>query len=193
MALKAGALPSDATGRPSSSGYAPGTGVLPPQLGTVTSDGSVGGLGQKSAPYVVQMGDGTTPSQTVAVDPSGAARVSLQAPATVVTSGNTAAVNTALNTTTLPAVSGKTNYITGFSVTTQGGTGAAAGVVTITGILGGTLNYQVGAAANAPINLNVNFHSPIPASAVNTAITVNVPQLGANTGAVASAIYGFVQ
>jgi hypothetical protein len=68
MALKAGQLPSDATGRPSNGGYAPGTGVLPPQLGTVTSDGSVGGLGQKSAPYVVQLGDGTTPTQVVGVN-----------------------------------------------------------------------------------------------------------------------------
>jgi hypothetical protein len=68
MALKAGGLPSDANGRTSSSGYAPGTGVVAMMLGTVSSDASAGGLGMKSAPVVLQLGDGTTPTQTAAVN-----------------------------------------------------------------------------------------------------------------------------
>jgi len=192
MALKAGSLPSDVNGRTASSGYAPGTGVLPMQLGTVSSDTSVGGNGQQSAPAVVQVGDSTTPTQTQKVDATGAARVSLQSQNTFVTGSAAVAANTS-NSASLPAVAGKTNYMTGFSVTTQGGSSAAAGAVTITGTVTGTLTYEVGAAANSPLMLHVNFSSPIPASAANTAITVNVPALGATTGAAACTIYGFVQ
>lgn len=140
-----------------------------------------------------QISDGTTSSQKLAVDTTGAARFSLQAPLTPVTSSATGSANATLATASLPAVSGKTNYITGFSVTTQGGTGAAAGLITITGTISGTLNYQAGCAANSAINLNVRFSSPIPASASNTAITVNVPAFGANTGLTAAVIDGFVQ
>ena len=123
---------------------------------------------------------------------SGAARVSLQAQGTPVTGSAAVAVNTS-NSAALPAVASKTNYITGFSVTTQGGTGAAAGAVTVTGPISGTLTFEVGAAANNPVVFIHTFPHPIPASAVNTAITVNVPALGANTGAAACTIYGYVQ
>src|SRR5690349_16030812 len=72
----------------------------------------------------------------------GVLRVSLQAQKTFVTGSAAVAANTS-NSAALPAVSAKTNYITGFSVTTQGGTGAAAGAVTITGTITGTLTFEV--------------------------------------------------
>lgn len=122
----------------------------------------------------------------------GVARVSLQSQGTPVTGSAAVAVNTS-NSASLPAVASKTNYITGFSVTTQGGSAAAAGAVTITGTITGTLTFEVGGAAGNPVQVFVQFPSPIPASATNTAITVNVPALGANTGAAACTIYGFVQ
>lgn len=96
------------------------------------------------------------------------------------------------NSATLAAVAGQTNYITGFSVTTQGGASAAAGAVTVTGVKGGTLTFEVGAAANNPVAFVHTFPQPLPASAVNTAIVVNVPALGATTGAAACTIYGYV-
>lgn len=123
---------------------------------------------------------------------SNAMRVSLQAQGTPVTGSAAVAANNS-NSAALPAVTSKTNYITGFSVTTTGGTGAAAGAVTITGVITGTLTYEAGAAANTPVQMFHTFPSPIPASAANTAITVNVPALGANTGAAACTVYGFVQ
>jgi hypothetical protein len=123
---------------------------------------------------------------------AGVARVSLQAQATAVTGSATAAVNTATSTN-LPAVAAKTNYVTGFSVTTQGGSAAAAGLVTLQGTITGTLNYQVGAGANFPVQFIHTFPSPIPSIAANTPLLVSVPALGANTGAVACTIYGYVQ
>lgn len=128
----------------------------------------------------------------VSVDSGGAVRVSLQGNQTPVTGSAAVAANTS-NSAALPAVASKTNYVTGFSVTTQGGTGAAAGAVTLTGVITGTMTFEAGAAANNPVQMFVTFPAPIPASAVNTAITVNVPTLGANTGAAACTIYGFVQ
>ena len=122
----------------------------------------------------------------------GVLRVSLQAEKTPVTGSAAVAVNNS-NTATLPAISSKTNYITGFSVTTQGGSAAAAGAVTVTGVITGTLTFEAGSAANNPVQMFVTFPSPIPASAVNTAIAVVVPALGANTGAAACTIYGYVQ
>jgi|SRR5579859_7300 len=109
------------------------------------------------------------------------------------TSNSAAVAANTSNSATLAAVAGQTNYITGFSVTTQGGTGAAAGAVTVTGVKGGTLTFEVGAAANNPVTFIHTFPQPLPASAVNTAITVNVPALGATTGAAAATIYGYVQ
>lgn len=96
---------------------------------------------------------------------------------------------------TMPAVAGKTNYVTGFELTGGGATAGQLVIATLTGILGGTSFYIVGsvtgaAVPNAP--LVVNFATPIAASAANTAIAITMPALGAgNTNAVAN-IRGYV-
>lgn len=96
----------------------------------------------------------------------------------------------------LPAVAGKTNYIMGFNVTADGSTTATAGTVTLTGLLGGTLSFAfswpTGAAIGA-VPLTVQFPFPIPASAANTAITLNVPAGGAGNTITAANLYGFNQ
>lgn len=83
---------------------------------------------------------------------------------------------------TLAAAAGVTTYITGFEVTGAGATAGLPVIVTVTGGIGGTLSFIAVAAvgalvANAP--LLVEFPVAIPASAVNTAIVVTVPALGA--------------
>lgn len=99
-------------------------------------------------------------------------------------SGNVA--NTAA-TATLAGAAGKTTYISGFEITSGGATAAALVSATVTGLLGGTATYTYGCVAgattaNAP--LVVTFTPPQPASAVNTAIVVSLPALGAgNTNA----------
>lgn len=107
-------------------------------------------------------------------------------------SGNVAA---AAANSTLPAVAGKTNYITGFDVYGSGATAGSVILVTVTGLAGGTLTFPFTVptgAAVAATPLQVRFPFPIPASAVNTAIVVNVPSFGAGNTNAASLVYGFV-
>lgn len=94
------------------------------------------------------------------------------------TSGNAAA---AIATATLAAAANKTTYITGFDITGSGATAGLVVVVTIANLSTGAMTYTYTAAvgvllANAP--LNIRFPQPIPANAVNTAITVSCPSLG---------------
>ena len=126
---------------------------------------------------------GGTSTSTGYTTPAGAA-------ATVVTSssGNVAA---ATATSTLAGAASKTTYLSGFAVT---GAGATAGSVvngTVTGLLGGTMTFAVPVATGATVgNLPIflDFNPPLPASAVNTAIVVSVPSLGAgNTNSAVSA------
>lgn len=95
---------------------------------------------------------------------------------------------------TLAAAAGVTTYITGFEVTGAGATAASVVAVTVTGLVGGTATYFVavpaGASAALPA-LVVEFTRPIPASAVNTAIVVSVPSLGAGNVASAVVAHGF--
>lgn len=96
----------------------------------------------------------------------------------VATSGNVA---NAIGTATLPAVAAKTTYITGFDVTGAGATASLVVVVVVAGLLGGSVTYTYCAVAGAMIAntpLSIRFPVPMPASAVNTAITVTCPALG---------------
>lgn len=97
-------------------------------------------------------------------------------------------------TATLAAVAGKRTHIVGFVVDGLGATVASVIEVTVTGVLGGTLRRKLNVPAGASIAVTplvVEFGRPIPASADNTAIVVNVPSFGAgNTSAIAS-IHGF--
>lgn len=106
-------------------------------------------------------------------------------------SGNVAA---AAATATLAAAAGKTTYITGFEVTGAGATAASVVLVTVTGTTGGTLTYVLAVPAGVAVGVTpliVMFPSPIPASAANTAIAVNVPSLGAGNTNAAAVAHGF--
>lgn len=127
---------------------------------------------------------------------SGALKVSLDtvpAGATAVTaaSGNVA---NASAVATLAAAAGKTTYITGFQVTGAGATAALNVVATVAGVITGTMSYVVTAPVGATVAisaLNVQFPTPVPASAVNTAIVVTLPALGAGNTHAAVAAQGF--
>lgn len=107
-------------------------------------------------------------------------------------SGNVANASAAAS---IPATSAKTGYLTGIEFTATGATAASNVVATITGLLGGTISFIV--AVPAGVNTQVSpiilqFQRPLPASAVNTAITLTVPALGAgNTHCVAN-IHGYI-
>lgn len=92
---------------------------------------------------------------------------------------------------TLPAVAGKTNYLSGINLNGSGATAASVVEATITGLSGGTLVVTVAVPAGVTAALtpvNITFNPPLPASAPDTAIVVTLPALGAgNTNAVANA------
>lgn len=95
---------------------------------------------------------------------------------------------------TLPAVAGRTNYVTGFMITSAGTTSASIVNPTVVGVVGGTILFTYVSVAGATLSnapLVVTFPNPVPASGPNTAIQVVLPALGAgNTNASVTA-FGF--
>lgn len=113
------------------------------------------------------------------------------APGTPVGASATAAA-AAANAVSLPAVAGKTNYLSGLVVSTGNPASAVTGVVTVTGLSVGTLSFQIVESVAAGGLLNINFAEPLPASAVDTAITVTLPAI--TSGAVSTvAVHGIVR
>jgi hypothetical protein len=107
-------------------------------------------------------------------------------------SGNKAAA--AANAVLTPAT-GQFAYMTGFDVTGGGATAASEVLVTVTGLLVGTLTYvlNVPAGVTPTFNpaLNIRFPYPMIASAISSAITVNVPSFGSGNTNAATVAYGF--
>jgi hypothetical protein len=107
------------------------------------------------------------------------------------TSGNVAA---AVATATLPAVAGRINFLTSFEVTGGGATAGSLVVVTVTGLLGGTLSYIFAPPAGATLGatpLTVAFPYPLEATGTNTAIAVSCPSLGAGNTNAAVCAHGY--
>lgn len=136
--------------------------------------------------------DGTT-STLLALNADGSQIVKALPPGTAITaaSGNVANGSAAA---TLAAAAAKTTYITGFTVTATGATLGLPVLVTVTGTITGTLTYVFAAIAGVLLisqPLIVNFPTPVPASAVNTAIVVTLPALGAGNTNAAVVATGF--
>jgi hypothetical protein len=113
-------------------------------------------------------------------------------PGTGITASTAAAA--AASNATLAAVAGKITYITGFTVSGGGATLASIIAVTVTGTITGTLTYYLGVPAGVLVgasDLTVQFSTPVPASAPNTAIVVNVPSFGAGSTAQSAVATGF--
>lgn len=130
------------------------------------------------APYVAHAGNG------IIVEKQGIVRV-------LATSGNVAAGAAAAS---IPAVAGKLNYITGFSVTGTGATAGQAVVITVTGLAGGTITFTHASATGVAVGntpFNYEFPSPMPASAINTAITVSCASLGAGSTNNVTNVFGY--
>lgn len=104
------------------------------------------------------------------------------------TSGNVAAASAVA---TLAGTAGKTTYITGFDITAAGATAAAVVIAVLSGTITGSLNYIYTAPAGATVaapQFTIDFATPVPASATNTAIVLTLPSLGAgNTNAAVNA------
>lgn len=108
------------------------------------------------------------------------------------TSGPVAA---AVAVAAIPAVAGKTSYVSGLAITGSGATAASVVYATLSGLIGPvTFDYIVPvpagvSAAIAPIT--VYFNPPLPASAVDQAITLTLPSLGSGNTDAAVNIWGF--
>lgn len=92
---------------------------------------------------------------------------------------------------TLAGVAAKTTYICGFNVQAIGGT-AAVGPITVAGLIGSSQVYQGSATTQGGLVAGANFTPCIPASAVNTPITVTTTADGTAT-AVDVNSWGFQQ
>lgn len=99
-------------------------------------------------------------------------------PASTPIQGNAAGTTGAV-VGTLAGVAAKTTYICDFDVSGIGGT-AALGPVTVAGLLGGSKVYQLSASA-AGVTFSKSFSPCLPASAVNTAITITTTADGTAT------------
>jgi hypothetical protein len=102
-------------------------------------------------------------------------------PAGTIISGN-AAGTTAAVVGTLAASAGKFTYICGFNVNAIGGV-ATVGPITVAGLIGSSQVYQtdVNSATVGKQVAGANYNPCIPASAVNTAITVTTTANGTAT------------
>lgn len=113
-------------------------------------------------------------------------------PITATATGTTAAV-----VATLSAVAGKTTYLCGFYYTGTNATAAnTATSVTVTGTIGGTMTFgfpTLAAAATVPntIPIDEEFQPCVAASAINTAIVVNGPALGAGATQATVTAWGY--
>lgn len=106
-----------------------------------------------------------------------------------------AQVAAAANNQTLAAAAGLRTYIAGVMVSGGGATAASIIQVTITGLTN-TLSFNVPIPAGANVGvqaLQLLFDPPLPASADNTAIVVNVPSFGAGNTAASASAWGFQQ
>lgn len=104
-----------------------------------------------------------------------------------------AQVAAAANNQTLAGAASLRTYIAGFCISGGGATAASIITVTVTGLTN-TLSFSVPVPAGATagvLPLVVNFDPPLPASADNTAIVVNVPSFGAGNTAAAATAWGF--
>lgn len=121
---------------------------------------------------------------------------SQQKPNASTQSGASANGANAINTATMAAQSGKTNYVCQVTFTADGATSGIAVAPTITGLLGGTrtfaFNFPAGVLVGAQ-PLVLNFNPCLPASATNTAISAVLPAGGAGNTQASADIEGWYQ
>ena len=108
--------------------------------------------------------------------------------------GAVATVAAAVATAVMAAVAAKKNYLAGFSISGGGATAGSLIKATITGLAIGTMGIDIAVPAGVTLAIAPIFVAlpiPIPASAVNTPITLTVPSLGAGNTDCTIAIWGY--
>lgn len=88
----------------------------------------------------------------------------------------------------LAGTAGKTTYIRGFAVSSQVVAAAVGGVVTVTGLIVGTIHFQYVETVASGGLLIISFgNAGLAASAQNTAIAVNLPAIAGGAASAVSA------
>lgn len=116
-----------------------------------------------------------------------------QSPSALLVAGSGNVAN-ASAVATLTGGAATTVYLAGFQVTGSGSTAALPVAVTVAGLLGGSQIYTYTFVAGVTLAnqvLDVNFNPPIPASAVNTPISVTCAAGGAGNTRNSVVAYGF--
>lgn len=107
-------------------------------------------------------------------------------------SGNKAA---AAATATFTKTGVTLTYVTGFEVTASGATAGLPVLVTLTGVLGGTLTWIFTFPAGVLVGatpLVVEFDPPLPSVDVNTDVVLTLPSSGSGGTNAAVVMHGFV-
>lgn len=112
-------------------------------------------------------------------------------PITASGTGSTGAISA-----TLAASANKFTYICGFSYQGSDAAAAVAGNVAVSGTISGTMNFGYvslasGATVPQPPPTTVTFSPCVPSSAVNTAIVVTPPTLGAGATIATVSTWGY--
>jgi hypothetical protein len=103
---------------------------------------------------------------------------------------NSVTATTGAFSTSLGAVTGTTNYICGFVITSGGSSAASVVTATAAGTVSGTLSFAYVFPSSGQGILGVAFPQCIAATGQNTAITVSVPAGGTGTTAALS-VWGY--
>lgn len=163
------------------------------------------GRGTGSETLLATIDNGTTLSWTDdgSLSPSGAMPtvntaqptlpVVVVAPAQAPVQDSADGANTPL-TATLPGVTGKTTYISGFQVTGGGATAASIITITVTGLVGVDQLYRLAIPAGVTLGvvpLLVTFATPIPASGPDTDVVINVDAFGTGNTDASVAAQGY--
>jgi hypothetical protein len=99
--------------------------------------------------------------------------------------------------TLAPGVATQLAFLQGFDVTGGGATGASIIEIVVTGLLGGTMWFEMAVVAGAGVQVNPQggfFFSPpepIPASGLGVSIVITVPSFGAGNTNAAVVAFGF--
>jgi hypothetical protein len=109
----------------------------------------------------------------------------------VTSSANQAAAAAAAAVATLPAVAGKTNYLT-LCVLSIGQAAASVSVLcTITGIIGGTMSIVLTGGTTQGQEIDIPQFNPLQGAAANTAIVATIPSSGVSGPAIAVVLGGY--
>ncbi len=101
-------------------------------------------------------------------------------------------------TLTMPAVSGKINYVTGITVDGNGATASTLIAASLSNVVTGTLRFPtlIPAGAAVPLGafkINIDFDTPIPATQPNQAVSLSVPSFGTGNTLATAQLRGYVQ